>query len=72
MFIFSVGGGSIDPPVSSQLINAANFVKNKNYSFSIVGLNGGEIKKISTVIVVPVVDEKFVTALKVGKLILHF
>lgn len=64
LFIFSVGGGSIDPPVSSQLINAANFVKNKNGTvFSIVGRNGGEIKKISDCcIVVPVVDEKFVTA----------
>ena len=64
LFIFSVGGGSIDPPVSSQLINAANFVKNKNGTvFSIVGRNGGEIKKISDCCIVgPVVDEKFVTA----------
>lgn len=64
LFIFSVGGGSINPPVSTQLINVANYAKAiKGTVFSIVGRDGGEIKKISDqCIVVPVVNEKYVTA----------
>jgi len=64
LFIFSVGGGSLNPPVSTQLINAANYAKKKKGTvFSIVGRDGGEIKKISDkCIVIPVVDEKYVTA----------
>tara|TARA_B100000427_G_scaffold312439_1_gene303883 strand:+ start:3638 stop:4237 length:600 start_codon:yes stop_codon:yes gene_type:complete len=63
IFVFSVGGGSIKPKISTQLVNAAKFAKNKNgMVLGILGRDGGEVKKISDAsIIVPVVDDNFIT-----------
>lgn len=64
VFIFSVGGGSVNPDVSVQLINVAKYTKDKNgMVFSIVGKDGGEVKKLSDAsIIIPTVDENMITA----------
>jgi len=48
VFIFSVGGGSYNPPISVNLINAINFsnlVHSK--SIAVLGRDGGEIGKLA-------------------------
>jgi len=64
VFIFSVGGGSTDPNVSTQLINAAKEAKNKGgLVFSILGKSGGVIKGLSDAsIIVPTVNNSTITA----------
>ena len=64
VFIFSVGGGSVNPDVSVQLINVAKYTKDKNgMVFSIVGKDGGEVNKLSDAsIIIPTVDESMITA----------
>jgi D-sedoheptulose 7-phosphate isomerase len=64
VFIFSVGGGSTDPNVSTQLINAAKEAKNKGgIVFSILGKSGGVIKGLSDAsIIVPTVNNSTITA----------
>ena len=64
VFIFSVGGGSVNPDVSVQLINVAKYTKDKNgMVFSIVGKDGGEVNKLSDAsIIIPTVDENMITA----------
>ena len=50
LLIFSVGGGSTNPPVSTPLIEAAKFAKRQGAKiFSILGRDGGFIKKISDI-----------------------
>ena len=64
VFIFSVGGGSEDPPISSQLINVAKYAKSRGGKvLSIVGRDGGEVKNLSMPgILIPNLDPKYVTA----------
>lgn len=50
LLIFSVGGGSTNPDVSTPLIEAAKFAKSKGAKvFSILGRDGGFIKTISDI-----------------------
>jgi D-sedoheptulose 7-phosphate isomerase len=63
LFVFSVGGGSIEPPISSQIANAIDFVSLVGGKvLGIVGRDGGyTAKKGNATIVVPTVDEDFIT-----------
>jgi D-sedoheptulose 7-phosphate isomerase len=50
LLIFSVGGGSIYPPVSIPLIEAGKFAKESGAKvYSIVGRDGGYLKEISDI-----------------------
>lgn len=64
VFIFSVGGGSNTPPISMQLINVAKYAISKSGKvLSIVGRDGGEVKKLSMPgILIPDLDKNYVTA----------
>jgi len=63
LFIFSVGGGSIEPSVSINLVNAMRLAREVGASLvGIVGRDGGALKKLADgVILIPTVDPKFVT-----------
>jgi D-sedoheptulose 7-phosphate isomerase len=64
VFVFSVGGGSVEPAVSVNLVNAMRVAKEVGSSIvGIVGRDGGTLKQWSDAcIVVPVVDPANVTA----------
>jgi D-sedoheptulose 7-phosphate isomerase len=55
LLIFSVGGGSLNPPVSVPLIEATKYAMKKGAKiFSVVGRDGGFIKEVSDIsILVP-------------------
>ena len=63
LLVFSVGGGSIEPPVSVNLVSAiqlANTVGAK--VVGIVGRTGGALRELATAsILIPTVEPKFVT-----------
>jgi D-sedoheptulose 7-phosphate isomerase len=61
--VFSVGGGSIEPPVSVNLINAIQLAKRVGAKVvGIVGRNGGVLRELATAsVLIPTVDSKFVT-----------
>ncbi len=65
LFIFSVGGGSVEKNVSMNLVHAIDLAKSKNSKvFAIVGKNNGyAANKADTCLLVPLVDEKLVTPL---------
>lgn len=63
LFIFSVGGGSVDPPVSVNLVNAVRLAREVGADVvGIVGRTGGAVRELATAsILIPTVDAKFVT-----------
>lgn len=63
LVIFSVGGGSVEPQISMNLVNAAISVRERGGSIiGILGRDGGEIGRIANVsIVVPPVNSATVT-----------
>lgn len=63
LLFFSVGGGSIEPPVSTNLVNAGLLAQQVGADIvSIVGRDGGQLKKMSTsTILIPTLNPKFVT-----------
>lgn len=63
LFVFSVGGGSVEPPVSVNLINAIQFANELGAKVvGIVGRNGGELRRLATAsVLIPTVDSRFVT-----------
>lgn len=63
ILIFSVGGGSFDPPVSVSLINGIKFVKEVGGKvFGIVGRNGGITKELGDhVIIISNLENNLVT-----------
>lgn len=68
LFIFSVGGGSVERNVSVNLIRAIDEAKRRSMSvFGVVGRDGGYTNKNGdSVIVIPNVDEGLVTPLSEG------
>ena len=63
LFVFSVGGGSIEPPVSVNLVNAIKLAKEVGASIvGIVGRDGGALRQLATAsILIPTVESQFVT-----------
>jgi D-sedoheptulose 7-phosphate isomerase len=63
LFVFSVGGGSVDPPVSSNLVDCARLAKSVGASVvGVVGRDGGAVAELADAcIVVPTADPRFVT-----------
>ena len=68
LFVFSVGGGSAQPPISTNLVNAIKYARAlKTTVMGIVGKNGGYTKEVGdAVIVVPVVSPHRITPLTEG------
>lgn len=63
LLVFSVGGGSLSPPVSANIVNVVLYAKATRMKvFGIVGRDGGfTAAHGDCVIIVPTVDAEFVT-----------
>jgi D-sedoheptulose 7-phosphate isomerase len=63
LLIFSVGGGSIEPPVSVNLVNAIQMANKVGAKVvGIVGRKGGVLRELATAsVLIPTVESKFVT-----------
>jgi D-sedoheptulose 7-phosphate isomerase len=63
LFVFSVGGGSREQSISVNLVNAMQLAQDVGASIvGVVGRDGGELKvRARACVVVPTVDEQFVT-----------
>jgi len=63
LLIFSVGGGSIEPPVSVNLVNAIQLANKVGAKVvGIVGRTGGALRQLATAsVLIPTVEPKFVT-----------
>ena len=63
LLVFSVGGGSIEPPVSVNLVNAMTAARDVGASVvGIVGRDGGALRKLANAsVLLPPVDGAFVT-----------
>ncbi len=68
LLIFSVGGGSLEPPVSANLVRAMQYAKEKGAAVTgIVGRDGGFTAKIADAcVVVPTVDPQLITPIVEG------
>ncbi|MBI1682817.1 SIS domain-containing protein [Caulobacter hibisci] len=68
LLIFSVGGGSLEPPVSANLVRAMQLAKQRGATVTgIVGRNGGFTAQIAdAVVVVPTVDPQLITPIVEG------
>ena len=63
LFVFSVGGGSVEPPVSVNLVNAIRLAKSVGASVvGIVGRNGGALREMADAsVLIPTVSPVFIT-----------
>jgi len=63
LFVFSVGGGSDDPPVSVNLVNAIELARSVGADvIGIVGRSGGFLRTAATAsVLVPTIDARLVT-----------
>ena len=68
LLIFSVGGGSIDPPVSANIVRAIQTAKARGATVTgIVGRNGGYTAQAADAcVVIPTVDAQLITPLVEG------
>ena len=68
LLIFSVGGGSIDPPVSANLVRAMQYAKAVGAKVTgIVGRSGGYTAQIADAcVIVPTVDDQLITPIVEG------
>jgi D-sedoheptulose 7-phosphate isomerase len=68
LLIFSVGGGSIDPPVSANLVRAMQYAKQVGASVTgIVGRTGGATAQLADAcVIVPTVNDQLVTPIVEG------
>ena len=68
LLIFSVGGGSLEPPVSANLVRAMQYAKGKGAVVTgIVGRDGGFTAKIADAcVIVPTVDPQLITPVVEG------
>jgi len=68
LLIFSVGGGSVEPPVSANIVRAIQFAKSRGATVTgIVGRNGGYTAEAGdAVVVIPTVDANLITPLVEG------
>ena len=63
LFVFSVGGGSIEPPISVNLVNSVRLANEVGASVvGIVGRDGGAVRELADAsVLLPTVDPKLVT-----------
>ncbi len=63
LFVFSVGGGSIEPPVSINLVNAVQLAQSVGASIvGVVGRDGGALRQLATAsVLIPTIDKSLVT-----------
>jgi D-sedoheptulose 7-phosphate isomerase len=63
LLVFSVGGGSIEPPVSMNLVKAVELARSVQASVvGIVGRTGGALRQLADAsVLVPTIDPSFVT-----------
>jgi D-sedoheptulose 7-phosphate isomerase len=63
LFVFSVGGGSIEPPVSVNLLKSVELAKEVGASVvGVVGRDGGAVRQLADAsVLLPTVDPKLVT-----------
>lgn len=63
LFVFSVGGGSIEPPVSVNLVNSIRLAKEVGASVvGVVGRDGGALRQLADAsILIPTKNSKLVT-----------
>ena len=63
IFVFSVGGGSLEKNISVNLVECIKMAKDMGSSiFGVVGKNGGFLKESSDdVVVIPTIDDKLIT-----------
>ena len=68
LLIFSVGGGSIDPPVSANIVRALELAKARGAMITgIVGRNGGYTAQVADAcVLVPTVDAELITPIVEG------
>lgn len=68
LLIFSVGGGSIEPPVSANIVRAIQLAKSRGATVTgIVGRNGGYTAEAADAcVIVPTVDPQLITPLVEG------
>lgn len=68
LLIFSVGGGSIEPPVSANIVRAIQLAKSRGAMVTgIVGRNGGYTAEAADAcVIVPTVDPQLITPLVEG------
>ncbi len=68
LLIFSVGGGSLEPPVSANLVRAMQYAKDKGAAVTgIVGRDGGYTGRIADAcVIVPTVDAGLITPIVEG------
>ncbi|MHB8285479.1 MAG: SIS domain-containing protein [Caulobacteraceae bacterium] len=68
LLIFSVGGGSLEPPVSANLVRAIQLAKARGATITgIVGRNGGfTAQAADACVVVPTVDSNLITPIVEG------
>jgi D-sedoheptulose 7-phosphate isomerase len=68
LLIFSVGGGSIDPPVSASIVRAIELAQSVGAKVTgIVGRNGGYTAQVGdAVVVIPTVDDQLITPIVEG------
>jgi D-sedoheptulose 7-phosphate isomerase len=68
LLIFSVGGGSIDPPVSANIVRAIELAKERGATVTgIVGRNGGfTAQAADACVIVPTVDDQLITPIVEG------
>lgn len=68
LLIFSVGGGSVDPPVSANIVRAIQLAKEVGAKVTgIVGRSGGYTAQVGdAVVVIPTVDDQLITPIVEG------
>lgn len=68
LLIFSVGGGSIDPPVSANIVRAIQLAKSVGAKVTgVVGRSGGYTAEVGdAVVVIPTVDDQLITPIVEG------
>jgi D-sedoheptulose 7-phosphate isomerase len=68
LLIFSVGGGSIDPPVSANIVRAIQLAKQRGAMVTgIVGRNGGYTAQAADAcVIIPTVDAQLITPIVEG------
>jgi D-sedoheptulose 7-phosphate isomerase len=68
LMIFSVGGGSLEPPVSANIVRALQLAKARGATVTgIVGRNGGYTAQVADAcVVIPTIDAELVTPIVEG------